>query len=275
MAGWIRPGWICPNWPAPDRVRAVCTTRTGGCSEGPWSSLNLGERCGDDAEHVRRNRERLSEHLPAPPYWLRQVHGAAVARHPGGPRGEPGGKSGVEPGAKPGAISGAEPGAEPLTEPEADALVAFEPGRVCAVLTADCLPVFFCDRAGTRVAVAHAGWRGLAGGVLEATVQALETDPTDLLAWLGPAIGPAVYEVGEEVAEAFRASLGADFSAAFTARGDRWLLDLYAAARLKLAAAGVGDVRGGGLCTYSDPARFFSHRRDGVSGRQASVIWLV
>jgi hypothetical protein len=252
MAGWIRPGWICPNWPAPDRVRAVCTTRTGGCSEGPWSSLNLGERCGDNAEHVRRNRERLSQHLPAAPLWLRQVHGDAVARHPG-----------------------AEPGAEPLTEPEADALVAFEPGRVCAVLTADCLPVFFCDRAGTRVAVAHAGWRGLAGGVLEATVQALETDPTDLLAWLGPAIGPAVYEVGEEVAEAFRASLGADFSAAFTARGDRWLLDLYAAARLKLAAAGVGDVRGGGLCTYSDPARFFSHRRDGVSGRQASVIWLV
>jgi hypothetical protein len=250
MAGWIRPAW-----PAPDRVRAVCTTRTGGCSDGPWSSLNLGERCGDDPEHVRRNRERLSEQLPAPPQWLRQVHGAAVARHPGRP--------------------GSEPLVEPGAELEADALVAFEPGRVCAVLTADCLPVLFCDRAGSRVAVAHAGWRGLAGGVLEATVQALEADPADVLAWLGPAIGPAVYEVGEEVAGAFRASLGAGFPAAFTARGDRWLLDLYAAARLKLAAAGLRDVHGGGLCTYSDPARFFSHRRDGVSGRQASLIWLV
>ena len=257
MAGWIRPAW-----PAPDSVRAVCTTRTGGCSEGPWSSLNLGEHCGDDAEHVRRNRERLAAQLPAPPKWLRQVHGAAVARHPGRP---------VE-----GALD--DPLVESLVESgaelEADALVAFAPGRVCAVLTADCLPVFFCDRAGSRVAVAHAGWRGLAGGVLEATVQALAADPAELLAWLGPAIGPAVYEVGDEVAAAFRASLGADFTAALTARGERWLLDLYAAARLKLAAAGLRDVRGGGLCTYSDPARFFSHRRDGVSGRQASLIWL-
>ena len=261
MAGWIRPAW-----PAPDNVRAVCTTRTGGCSDGPWSSLNLGERCGDDPEHVRRNRERLSERLPAPPQWLRQVHGVAAARHPGRPVANP----------------LVEPLGEPLVQPpvqaaaelEADALVAFAPGRVCAVLTADCLPVFFCDRAGSRVAVAHAGWRGLAGGVLEATVQALETDPAELLAWLGPAIGPAVYEVGDEVAGAFRASLAADFSAAFTACGDRWLFDLYAAARLKLAAAGLRDVRGGGLCTYSDPARFFSHRRDGVSGRQASLIWL-
>lgn len=258
MAGWIHPGWICPNWPAPDRVRAVCTTRAGGCSAGPWSSLNLGERCGDDAEHVRRNRERLSEQLPAPPQWLRQVHGAAVARHPGNPVGEPLGESPREAG----------------TALEADALVAFAAGQVCAVLTADCLPVFFCDRAGSRVAVAHAGWRGLAGGVLEATVQALEADPADLLAWLGPAIGPAVYEVGAEVAAAFKASLGADFPAAFTPREDRWLLDLYAAARLQLAAAGLREVHGGGLCTYSDPARFFSHRRDGVSGRQASLIWL-
>jgi YfiH family protein len=245
MAGWIRPAW-----PAPGNVRAVCTTRTGGCSDGPWSSLNLGDRCGDDPERVRRNRQRLSERLPAPPQWLRQVHGTAVARHPGEPL--------VEAGAA----------------PEADALVAFEPGRVCAVLTADCLPVLFCDRAGSRVAVAHAGWRGLAGGVLEATVRALETEPADVLAWLGPAIGPAVYEVGDEVAGAFRDSLGADFAGALTPSGERWLLDLYAAARLKLAAAGLTVVRGGGLCTYSDPARFFSHRRDGVTGRQASLIWL-
>jgi polyphenol oxidase len=254
MAGWVRP-----DWPAPDRVRAVCTTRTGGCSDGAWSSLNLGERCGDDPQHVRRNRERLLQHLPAPPQWLRQVHGAAVARHPG----VPGSGRGVEAGAAHGA------------GPEADALVAFAPGQVCAVLTADCLPVFFCDRAGSRVAVAHAGWRGLAGGVLEATVRALETEPAELLAWLGPAIGPAVYEVGEDVAGAFREPLGAHFPDALTARGDRWLLDLYAAARLRLAAAGLREVHGGGLCTYSDPARFYSHRRDGVTGRQASLIWLV
>lgn len=250
MAGWIRP-----DWPAPGNVRAVCTTRSGGCSDGPWASLNLGEHCGDDPERVRRNRARLAQHLPAPPQWLRQVHGNTVARHAGDPPGQ----------------SSAENGSN---APEADALVAFEPGRVCAVLTADCLPVFFCDRAGSRVAVAHAGWRGLAGGVLEATVRALETGPADLLAWLGPAIGPAVYEVGEEVAAAFRDSLGADFAGALTPSGERWLLDLYAAARLKLAAAGLTEVRGGGLCTYSDPARFFSHRRDGVSGRQASLIWL-
>jgi YfiH family protein len=163
----------------------------------------------------------------------------------------------------------------PGAAPEADAIVAFEPGRVCAVLAADCLPVLFCDRAGSRVAAAHAGWRGLANGVLAATVRALGTGPDELLAWLGPAIGPSVYEVGEEVAAAFRAQLGAAFPAAFTPRGERWLLDLYAVARLQLAAAGVGAVFGGGFCTYSDPARFFSHRRDGVSGRQASLIWLV
>jgi hypothetical protein len=276
---WIRPDWIRPDWPAPAAVRAVCTTRAGGCSEGPWASLNLGERCGDDPRNVARNRERLQQRLPAPPQWLRQVHGIAVARHPGTPRGEPGAEARAEPGSRPGAdaAEAATPGAAApeADAPEADALVAFAPGRVCAVLTADCLPVFFCDRAGSRVAVAHAGWRGLAGGVLEATVRALETDPADVLAWLGPAIGPAVYEVGDDVADAFRAPLGADFPGAFTARGERWLLDLYAAARLRLAAVGVQAVYGGGLCTYSDPARFFSHRRDGVSGRQASLIWLV
>jgi hypothetical protein len=256
MAGWIRP-----DWPAPDAVRATCTTRTGGCSEGPWTSLNLGEHCGDAPEHVRRNRERLLQHLPAPPQWLRQVHGVTVARHPG--------------------LPGAAPKADTPEgdAPEADALVAFGRGQVCAVLTADCLPVFFCDRGGSRVAVAHAGWRGLADGVLAATVRALETDPGSLLAWLGPAIGPAVYEVGAEVAAAFRDSLRDHFAACFTAvatdGSERWLLDLYAVARLQLAAAGLTAVYGGGLCTYSDPARFFSHRRDGVSGRMASLIWLV
>jgi YfiH family protein len=236
-----------PDWPAPARVRAFCTTRAGGCSEGPWFSLNLGERCGDDPQRVKQNRDRVAALLPAEPYWLHQVHGTEVVRHPGRSAG---------------------PGKAP---PEADALIANRPGEVCAVLAADCLPVLFCDRAGTRVAAAHAGWRGLAAGVLQATVRALGAEPDDLLVWLGPAIGPAVYEVGPEVAQAFA---GHD-AGLRPGRGDgRWLLDLYTLARLKLAEAGVHAVHGGGLCTFSDPARFFSFRRDGTTGRMASVIWL-
>jgi len=204
--------------------------------------MNLGEHCGDNPEHVRRNRRRLRAELPVEPQWLRQVHGTAVAEHPGhaGP------------------------------EPEADALVAFAPGRVCAVLTADCLPVVFCDRAGSRVAVAHAGWRGLAGGVLQKTVEAMKCDPGELIAWLGPAIGPSAYEVGADVASAFRD----EFEEAFTPHGDRWLLDLYTVARLKLAKAGLATVCGGGLCTCSEPERFYSYRRDGVTGRMATLVWM-
>jgi YfiH family protein len=226
-------------------VRAFTTSRAGGCSEGAWGSLNLGLRCGDDERCVRENRARLSALLPAAPQWLRQVHGVEVAEHPG---------AAVE-----------------EATPEADALVAFAPGRVCAVLTADCLPVVFCDRAGSRVGVAHAGWRGLAGGVLEHTVQAMDCAPAELLAWLGPAIGPCVYEVGPEVVEAFD---GIEGAAAPGRRPDRWLLDLYGIARHKLRAAGVGEVHGGGLCTFSDPARFYSYRRDGTTGRMATLIWM-
>jgi hypothetical protein len=238
--------WLVPDWPAPGRVRALCTTRSGGVSTGPWASMNLGEHCGDEPENVRRNRMRLERHLPAGPLWLRQVHGTGVVRHEGG--------------------------AQP--PPEADAAVAFDAGRVCAVLTADCLPVFLCDHAGGRVAVAHAGWRGLAGGVLEAAVAALGCAPGELLAWLGPAIGPGAYEVGGDVVAAFAARSGPDLSAAFRPHGDRWLFDLYAAARIKLAHAGVRSVCGGGFCTHSDPQRFYSFRRDGVTGRMASLIWL-
>ena len=234
--------WLRGDWPAPAPVRVLCTTRNGGFSVGPWRSMNLGEHCGDNPGNVRRNRQRLFGELPAEPQWLRQVHGTAVAVHPGhaGP------------------------------EPEADALVAFGPGQICAVLTADCLPVAFCDRAGSRVAVAHAGWRGLAGGVLQATVEALACDPGELIAWLGPAIGPSAYEVGADVAEAFPD----EFDEAFAARGDRWLLDMYTVARLKLAAVGVTAVYGGGCCTYSDPERFYSYRRDGVTGRMATLVWI-
>lgn len=234
--------WLRPEWPAPPGVRALSTTRAGGCSEGAWSGMNLGEHCGDRARHVRYNREQLAGLLPAAPQWLQQVHGTAVFRHPG----------------------------RPGPEPEADALVAFAPGRVCAVLTADCLPVVFCDRSASRVGVAHAGWRGLAGGVLQATINALDCAPESLMAWLGPAIGPTAYEVGADVVAAFPD----EFEQGFTPCGDRWLMDLYTVARLKLANAGVRAVFGGGLCTYSDPERFFSFRRDGVTGRMATLVWL-
>ena len=238
----MRTDWLRPDWPAPASVRALSTTRHGGYSRGAWSSMNLGEHCGDDPRSVQRNRDRLARELPAPPQWLRQVHGAGVLQHPG----------------------------HAISPPEADAIVSFRPLEVCAVLTADCLPVLFCDRAGRRAAVAHAGWRGLAAGVLQSTVDALLCDPGDLLAWLGPAIGPQVYEVGDDVAAAFPREL----ESAFRPHGDRWLLDLFAVARGILAAAGIESVFGGAICSYSDPDRFFSFRRDWITGRMATLIWL-
>ena len=161
-------------------------------------------------------------------------------------------------------------GGNPEADPEADALVAFEPGQVCAVLSADCLPVLFCNLSGDRIGAAHAGWRGLAGGILQAAVRAMEEEPDGLMAWLGPAIGPEVYEVGSEVTAAFPE----EFPAGFKSRGDRWLMDLYTLARLKLAKVGVRSVYGGGFCTMTDRENFFSYRRDGVTGRMASLIWL-
>ena len=160
--------------------------------------------------------------------------------------------------------------ARSASEMKGDALISFESDQVCAVLTADCLPVLFCNRRGDRVGIAHAGWRGLAGRILEATVKALDEAPNELMAWMGPAIGPRVYEVGSEVAEAFQGEL----PAGFTPHGDRFLLDMYALAKLKLAAVGVHEVYGGAYCTMSDPERFFSYRRDGVTGRMASLLWL-
>lgn len=237
----MKPGHILPDWQAPANIRAFTTTRRGGISQGPWSSFNLGNRCGDDPTHVEHNRNALNTMLPGPVTWLRQVHGSCVAR-----------------------IS-----TSSEIQPEADAAVSFTSGRVCAVLTADCLPVFFCNRRGDRVGVAHAGWRGLAAGVLQATTDALEEEPSQLLAWLGPAIGPGAYEVGAELAEAF---VG-EFPAGFTRSGDRYLMDLYTLARLKLADAGVVHIAGGDFCTLSDDQRFFSYRRDGTTGRMASVIW--
>ena len=238
----MRHDWIQADWPAPPNVRAVSTTRSGGVSRGPWFSFNLGLHGGDDPSHVEQNRASLSAVLPSPAHWLRQVHGTSVLRY-----------------------------ATRFTgEREGDALVSFEPRQVCVVLTADCLPVLFCNRRGDRVGIAHAGWRGLANGILEATVRALDEAPGELMAWMGPAIGPQSFEVGSDVAEAFPR----EFPAGFTAHGGRFLLDIYALAKLKLAALGVHAVYGGAYCTMSDPERFFSYRRDGVTGRMASLIWL-
>ncbi len=235
---------ILPDWPAPARVKSLMTTRAGGVSHAPWASLNLGDHVGDDPAHVAANRARLHRHLPAEPGWLAQVHSARVV----------------------------ELGREP--NPEADASFTRTPGQVCAVLTADCLPVLFCDRAGSVVAAAHAGWRGLANGVLEATVAAMQVPPGDILAWMGAAIGPQAFEVGDEVREAFIAQ-HAEAAAAFVPHAPgKWLADIYRLARIRLDHAGVQAIYGGGRCTFSESETFYSYRRDGVTGRMASVIWL-
>lgn len=242
--------WIIPDWPAPASVGAISTTRWGGVSKGPWQSLNLGLNSGDDAEDVGKNRALLVQQLPAAPHWLQQVHGKRVVQHPG-----------------------ALPPGNPISV-EADAQFTRDPHAVCAVLAADCLPVLFCDRRGTVVAAAHAGWRGLAAGVLENTVTAMGVRAGDLIAWMGPAIGPAVYQVGDEVKAAFvhQQAAGAD---AFRPDGNRWLFDLYAMARHCLQQLGVGHISGGNFCTFSDPERFFSYRRDQVTGRMANLVWLM
>ncbi len=234
------------SWPAPDHVHAAFTGRGGGVSGGEFSSLNLADHVGDSATAVLENRARLRRvlDLPGEPAWLRQVHGTAVT------------------------VVGED---APL---ESDASVSFERNRVLAILTADCLPVLLTDRPGTVIAAAHAGWRGLAAGVIEAVVLRMRRDPAGLLAWLGPAIGPAAFEVGGEVREALLdADPGAEAAFQPNARG-RWQADLFQLARRRLAALGVATVCGGGVCTHADAARFFSHRRDGRTGRIASLIWM-
>lgn len=239
---------IRPDWPAPAGVGALVTTRPGGASAGAYASLNLGARCGDDPAAVRDNRRRLEELLPGAPVWLRQVHGTDVAD--------------------------ADEARRAATEPQADAAVARLPGTVCAVLVADCMPVLLADDAATVVGAVHAGWRGLCAGVIEATVGAMRVAPERLLAWLGPAIGPRAYEVGDEVRKAFLERDASAASAFRAARPGHWWLDLYAVARQRLAACGVRHAYGGDLCTYSDATRFFSYRRDRVTGRMAALIWL-
>ena len=238
------PDWIVPDWPTAKRVRALVTTRAGGTSAGPFATLNLSLRVGDDAARVARNRAVLRACLPGEPAWIRQVHGTTV----------------VDP-------------ERATPETEADAAVSRRAGAVCSVMTADCLPVLLSDRGGTAVGVAHAGWRGLAAGVVESAVRALGVSPREIIAYLGPGIGARRYEVGEDVRAAFvDKDLGA--AAAFApGREGKYFADLYALARARLAAAGVTEVHGGGYCTASDE-RFFSFRRDGTTGRMASLVWL-
>jgi YfiH family protein len=244
------------DWPAPANIRAFTTLRSGpGISLNPFHRFNLGSRCGDDPEHVRSNRDRLVSEfgLPAAPRWLQQVHGVQVARFDW----------------TAGDVSAT---SAAVDEPIADAAVTSLSDTAIAVLTADCLPVFFCSAAGAEIAVAHAGWRGLADGILEATVRAMRAPPESLLVWLGPAAGSQAYEIGVEVRDAFLAHDQRATMAFAATREGHWLVDLYALARQRLSAIGVERVYGGGLCTISDPTRFYSHRRDQRTGRMASVI---
>lgn len=236
--------FLTPDWPAPSNVRALVTTRRGGVSKAPYASLNLGDHVGDDFDAVAANRAILRDFLPSEPVWLRQVHDIQIAEAD-----------------------------HAIGVPDADGSVARKPGRVSAVLTADCLPVLFCDRAGTVVASAHAGWRGLAGGVLEAAVQAMAVSPDQLLAWLGPAIGPRAFEVGAEVRDVFTALIPEAHLAFAPHAEGKWLADIYLLARQRLEKLGVRQIYGGNFCTYTDAERFYSYRRDGVTGRMASVIW--
>jgi YfiH family protein len=236
--------WLTPDWPAPASVKACVTTREGGVSLAPFDSLNLGDHVDDSPEAVAENRRRLTDRFSIQPAWLQQVHGIVVTQ------------------------------ADPNLVATADASWTATPGIACTAMTADCLPALFCDRAGTRVAAAHAGWRGLAAGVLEATLDSLAVPPEDVLVWLGPAIGPQAFEVGPEVRETFVQQLP-EAAKAFvpSQNAGKFMADIYELARLRLAARGVTAVYGGGFCTVTDP-RFFSYRRSPRTGRFASLIWL-
>lgn len=256
------------DWPAPARIRALTTLRRGagiGRSVAPFDDFNLGDRCGDDPSAVAANRRSLHSllGLPSAPRWLRQVHGCDVHLPASGSNGDS-----VQPAANSGSDAAA------TDPPAADASVTREVGTVLAILSADCLPVLFCAVDGSEVAAAHAGWRGLASGVLEATLAAMRTPPDRLHAWLGPAAGRGAYEVGAEVRDAFVAIDHDAFRAFTPTRPGHWLCDLAGLARMRLRAAGAGSVHGGRYCTIGDPQRFYSHRRDAIGGRMASLIWI-
>lgn len=236
---------IFPDWPAPANVKSLQTTRHGGVSAGLYTSLNLGGHVGDDSLKVAANRQLLNPYVPSEPIWLEQVHGTTVVDV-----------------------------ATASCVPSADASYSNHKGAVCAVMTADCLPLLICDAAGTEVAAVHAGWKGLLDGVIEASVQTMKSTPDQLLVWLGPAIGANAFEVGDDVRDAF-IQRNSHAVAAFAKHGEgKWLGDIYQLAKQRLANLGVTQIYGGGLCTYTDEARFFSFRRDGATGRMATMIWL-
>ena len=236
---------IIPDWPAPGQVRALQTTRVGGASVAPYDSLNLGDHVGDAPLSVAHNRILLNTLLPSEPVWLEQVHGTLVVNADK---------------------------ADCL--PQADACIARHRAAVCVVMTADCLPVLLCDTQGSVVGAAHAGWKGLAAGVIAATVQAMEVAPQHLMAWLGPAISQEAFEVGDEVRDAFVAAQPQSASAFIPGQNGKWYADLYALARLRLNELGITNIYGGDQCTYRDSERFFSYRRDGTTGRMGTFIWL-
>lgn len=243
----IMERFLAADWPAPHQVEAYTTLRCGGYSRGDYDSFNIAMHVGDNPDHVVANRDLLKQELALPndPLWLHQVHGTRVIE------------------------------AGQCQDPRADGMVCFGPGKVCAVLTADCVPVFFCDRDATRVGIAHAGWRGLAAGIIEETITALQCCASELMVWLGPAIGPHAYQVGDEVREVFVANDDI-YAPAFLPDGlGTWRADLYCIVHKLLVAAGVEDIHGGGCCTYTDSQRFYSFRRDNRTGRMASLIWLV
>jgi YfiH family protein len=269
----VRVAWVEPDWPAPAGVRALSTLRSGGVSLAPYASLNLGAHVGDLPEAVAENRRRLALEagLPTEPVWLAQVHGTSVIDLDAVHRDATG--IGANPVNTAGDRELAGRAVSAALGP-ADAAFTRQAGRVCAILTADCLPVLLTEESGGVVAAAHAGWRGLAGGVIEATVRALRVPPERLMAWLGPAIGPKHFEVGAEVREAMlNEDSGAEGAFTLNARG-RFMADLGALVRRRLAALGVARIYGGGQCTHADAERYFSHRRDGVTGRQATLIWM-
>lgn len=252
---------ICADWPAPPNIQAGCTTRIGGFSERPYASFNLAQHVGDNEQHVEDNRRFLCDtwQLPAEPLWLEQTHSNRVylADENKTLRGKPRGMSDNN-----------------TLSRQADAIISRQSNTVCAILTADCLPLLICDKQGKEIAAIHAGWRGLANGVIENTLRQLRSRNEDLLVWLGPAIGATVYEVGTEVYETF-CRLSADSEQAFqTVDKDHYLADLYQLARLILQGQHIHTIYGGNYCTYSDAKRFYSYRRDGQTGRMASLIWI-
>ncbi|GJL74975.1 peptidoglycan editing factor PgeF [Nitrosomonas sp.] len=251
---------IIPDWPAPGHVKAMFTTRHGGVSNGihgAYATLNLGTHVNDHPGNVAINRALLRKYLPGDPQWLQQVHGADPVWME---------QAGTQP--------------KNANGEQGDAALSRQYNTVCAIMVADCLPVFLCDTAGTTVGVVHAGWRGLAAGVIERSIAAMQIDNNQLMAWLGPAIGPDYFEVGDEVRTAF-VSHDSRAARAFTTKINslehtekKWFANIFELARQRLASTGVTRIYGGGICTYSDPARFFSYRRDGETGRMAALIWM-